>query len=135
MKLQEPVELDHHIQAACLPFGFSADFPTVFAKTANITDVFAVGWGQTDPVERITANRLKNVKLRLYAFEYCSASSSYTNRFTQICAGDLVNNFDTCLGDSGGALYMYVNVNGKRKPLAVGIASYGLGCATPNTPA
>jgi hypothetical protein len=92
LKLAEPVELNHRIQIACLPFDFPTGYPVTDSNQKNVTDVFAVGWGQIEAYEKVVAKRLKNVKLRLYSFDLCSATSNLTNRYTQICAGDLVNN-------------------------------------------
>lgn len=42
--------------------------------------------------------------------------------------------FQTQKGDSGGAIYVKDEVNNSTKYIAVGITSYGVGCALPNSP-
>ena len=37
-------------------------------------------------------------------------------------------------GDSGGSIFVQDKVNGTKKFVAVGIVSYGVGCAMPNLP-
>ncbi len=41
---------------------------------------------------------------------------------------------DTCLGDSGGGLYLKDYSNVKMRRVVVGITSYGVGCGRSNSP-
>ncbi len=50
----------------------------------------------------------------------------------QICAGEIEGGKDTCVGDSGGGLYVFdENLN---KYVVVGITSFGEGCARAGKP-
>lgn len=51
-----------------------------------------------------------------------------------ICAGDLRGGKDTCQGDSGGPLMLPIHENGRFPFYQIGVISYGVGCAQPNTP-
>ncbi len=53
---------------------------------------------------------------------------------TQICAGEYNGGKDTCQGDSGGAIYTADFINNKLKFVAVGVVSYGEGCAQRGKP-
>jgi len=75
-----------------------------------------------------------NVKLTVYPSSNCKFVNSVFNWNGQMCAGEIAGGKDTCLGDSGGPLYVLGSVNGKSKYVVAGITSYGKGCAQPNYP-
>lgn len=52
----------------------------------------------------------------------------------QLCAGSLLGGQDTCQGDSGGGVYIKDYVNNGNKMVAVGVVSYGDGCARVGLP-
>jgi secreted trypsin-like serine protease len=124
------VPLNQYIQLACLPDPMKRNYP--YQTNA---DVFAMGWGTTIQGGSVS-NVLKNVKLTLYDPSKCAdvLTEASKNWNTQLCAGELAGYKDTCQGDSGGTLFMRDYVNGQIKMVAVGIVSYGDGCAQPLTP-
>lgn len=121
-KLNTSVELSKTIQIACLPL--SAGFPNKF----NVT-TYASGWGLESENAQNIPSILQNVKLTIYTGPTCNNVDQYPDWNKQICAGDLAGGKDTCSGDSGSAIYYNSTINNTAKFIAVGITSYGNGCA------
>ena len=91
--LDKEVELNEHIQIACLP-------PDSFSYPGeNITEAYAVGWGFTDSNGK-TTDILRNVKLTIYKSSDCNAVAKNVekNWNSQICAGDLKGKKSICNG-------------------------------------
>lgn len=124
------MQLNQQVQLACLPDPARHGYP----HNVNV-DVFAAGWGSTQQ-GGVVSNSLRNVRFTLYDHKQCEAvlPQASKNWHTQLCAGEMAGGRDTCQGDSGGPLFMRDNVDGQSKYVAVGIVSYGDGCAKPLTP-
>ncbi len=75
-----------------------------------------------------------NVKLTVYPSSSCREINSVFDWNGQICAGELEGGKDTCLGDSGGPLYVSVTINFTTKYVIAGITSYGKGCGLSGYP-
>ncbi len=117
--------LNKKIQLACLPN--VKNFPPASMEA------FVVGWGKVNENATHLARSLQNAPVTIYDNSVCS--KKFTIESTQICAGDLTGHVDSCQGDSGNAIYNIGVVNLKRKFIASGIVSYGLGCARVGYPA
>lgn len=97
------------------------------------------GWGDTeskDPKSKpdnllTTDMQLTNSKkcAEIFGKRLKKVEKQYDNYKDFICA-DYKGTRDACQGDSGGALLEYAD----GKAVCVGIVSYGLGCATKDTP-
>jgi len=92
-----------------------------------------VGWGATffvTPQMASYPDQLQTAVVPIVPQDVCNAPVSYNNSLieSQFCAGLPEGGVDTCIGDSGGPIY--VDVNGVREQ--VGIVSFGRGCAEPN---
>lgn len=95
--------------------------------------VLVSGFGQTTPQLGRTSDVLRTVSLRVVSNLTC-ASLYHIHMKHRICATGGTR-ADSCLGDSGGALYV---INGNtvshRSFTTVGITSFGIGCAEPRWP-
>lgn len=103
----------------CLPFKYQT-------ATFEGRRVEALGWGTTEfggPV----SNRLRKVSLNVTSQSMCQAA--YPNKINsgQFCTYS--RGKDTCNSDSGGPL-MYTDTTGNNLLYQIGIASYGLYCAS-----
>lgn len=132
----------------CLPRDLS------MAKIIQVgNEMYAIGWGRTTPLKAnlfresldFSKNPLKQVKLPFKANKFCENLVKnkkdkeleikkdiwYFNSNTQLCAGDVTGQNDTCSGDSGGpAMVFHVHpISGKWRWFQVGIVSWGDGCA------
>nr|XP_045618855.1 uncharacterized protein LOC123770744 [Procambarus clarkii]XP_045618856.1 uncharacterized protein LOC123770744 [Procambarus clarkii]XP_045618857.1 uncharacterized protein LOC123770744 [Procambarus clarkii] len=90
------------------------------------------GWGSLGITEGYS-KVLQSALLPIQPETTCSADYVYgPTRLTQgmYCAGYLEGGIDTCQGDSGGPMVCYVD----ERYTAVGITSWGHGCARPNKP-
>ncbi|KDR09772.1 Plasma kallikrein [Zootermopsis nevadensis] len=124
LELESPVELNATVRPACLP----ADGTKNYVGRMGIV----VGWGRTDE-RRPTSTALRKVAVPIMSKEECSKSGYSNNRITEnmFCAGYPDGKKDACQGDSGGPLH----VDGERGFMeAVGIVSWGRGCARPYFP-
>lgn len=94
-----------------------------------------MGWGTTQQGGAVST-RLRNVRLTIYDHRRCDdvLPQAVKNWHSQLCAGELAGGRDTCQGDSGGSLFVRDSVDGQTKFIAVGVVSYGDGCAKPLTP-
>ncbi len=135
MKFEEPVELSDKIQIACLPSVESNDYPPT--KGVNTT-AYAAGWGVLSLDDNVPIpSELYNVRLTIYdAHIFCDKYRLEIDLNIdwkyRICAGEFYGGKDTCIGDSGGGLYIYDEVHSKY--ILVGLTSWGVGCALPGYP-
>jgi trypsin len=102
------------------------------AVPANGDTVTSMGFGYTSE-DGAASLTLRGVDLTTTSHFACTMSYLLVNRITEsnmLCAGGAADDGDedSCSGDSGGPLISATT--GKQ----VGIVSYGLGCARPNTP-
>ena len=92
-KLSTKAILNEYIQLACLPSNLSSNFP----KSNN--DAYSTGWGVTR-IDGDASKILNNVKLKVLNGSDCrSVLRNYQKNWnSQICAGYLSGNKDTCQG-------------------------------------
>lgn len=96
-------------------------------------DAYVTGWGTTSEGGSLS-NILKEALTPIVADSECAAPGVYGAEFVpslMVCAGDMAGGVDSCQGDSGGPLQSPIDGGGFR---AVGIVSWGEGCARPNRP-
>lgn len=122
--------LGDKIQISCLPDSNIDNYPNF----SNM-DAYAVGWGATVNFG-LESYFLQNVKLTLYEGNICSdvEIDLKKNWTTQMCVGEILGGKDTCLGDSGGPLFIKDEIDRVLKFVLVGITSYGQDCALPGLP-
>ncbi len=91
-----------------------------------------VGWGTTSEGGDVISELLREASIPILPDQTCS--NAYGSDFVKrvmLCAGFLPGGIDTCQGDSGGPLF---SNDGFGLPLEIGIVSFGVGCARPDTP-
>ena len=91
-----------------------------------------VGWGATEfttPRRATYPDALHHAVVPLVPRDVCNAPESYAGYVGggQLCAGFVDGGIDTCVGDSGGPLF----VDTGERVEQVGVVSYGRGCAEP----
>ncbi|XP_037083400.1 phenoloxidase-activating factor 2-like [Pollicipes pollicipes] len=128
--LEEPVELQEHIDTLCLP-----DPDVVYDQAECI----ATGWGKDAFVAGQFQTVLKQIELPLVPHAACQAAlrkTRLTNYFVLDrsfrCAGG-VGGQDTCTGDGGSPLAC----RDPRDPdryIQLGVVSWGIGCGTEGVP-
>lgn len=93
-------------------------------------NTLALGWGITSATDKKRAMDLHQVELTTVDNSVCSENvGSITENM--LCAGDIPNNKDTCMGDSGGPLIVFDTESNSWRQ--AGITSWGIGCATGKT--
>ncbi|XP_066248682.1 venom protease-like [Euwallacea similis] len=127
------VEFSHLVRPACLYT--KSSFPQRVA--------IATGWGQTEYGGH-NSDKLLKVPLNIYDNSFCKKAYEKdiqsSNQISQgivktmLCAGELMGGRDTCLGDSGGPLFLTENEN-MCKFHVIGVTSFGKLCAEKNVPA
>lgn len=105
-----------------------------FPHEVNIP-VWAAGWGSIS-INGIIPNALHNVKMTLYDSSKCYGviGPDETDWEKLLCAGEYMGGKDTCLGDSGGPLFVRGKVNKMNKYILVGLTSSGIGCGLAKFP-
>uniref|UniRef100_V9KI64 Vitamin K-dependent protein C n=1 Tax=Callorhinchus milii TaxID=7868 RepID=V9KI64_CALMI len=128
VKLREKVKLSQHILPVCLP---PADLPRLYEAQRL---AYVSGWGVTNG--DYLYSYLQFVGLPLANQSVCKSSfvgkrmpggQSPVLTDNMVCAGDGTGQADSCQGDSGGPLTKWDSETGRW--YAVGIVSWGLGCA------
>ncbi|ERL94711.1 hypothetical protein D910_11985, partial [Dendroctonus ponderosae] len=127
------IQFSKYIRPACLYT--KSTFPQKFA--------LATGWGQTD-YSAPNSDKLLKVQLNIYDNSVCAKAYQKEINANQhiskgivgsmLCAGELEGGRDTCLGDSGGPLFITEEEN-MCKFYIIGITSFGKLCAQENVPA
>lgn len=103
-------------------------------ETFNDTLGFIAGWGATgvnpSSGSGIYPNLLQDASVPIVPLERCNSAESYQGGIldTQVCAGYREGGIDSCVGDSGGPLFIIQN----GEQVQVGITSFGNGCGLPN---
>ncbi|XP_069193285.1 trypsin-1-like [Procambarus clarkii] len=125
VKLAEPLDLTSHreVRPVCLP----ANDNLTYAGLEGT----AVGWGYTSETATTEPDIMREVQIPILG-PTCNNQTVafYTITRNMLCAGAAQGGVDTCQGDSGGPLTV---LQGGRY-VQVGIASFGDGCARPNSP-
>ncbi|XP_013149181.1 PREDICTED: serine protease snake-like [Papilio polytes] len=105
--------------------------------TSSLTHVSVSGWGVTDKYENLRkSDILQTAQVDIVDKRMCKLLIDNKSRLSktvedhQICAGKLTGNIDSCKGDSGGPLEGFSDDT----TFVFGVTSYGLHCATRNTP-
>jgi len=140
--LNRPLVFDEFVQPACLPDG---DW-TLAAGT--MFDV--VGNGYVDYDTRELTDTLQTVEVPMIEQEKCKSWLSSAGKVTEdmLCAGYEKGNKDSCVGDSGGPLFLHSDGIEKRNEKAdadadadaepatvlVGVVSWGVNCGQAKTP-
>ena len=136
VKLSRKAKLNRFVQTVCLPDENEGDL--AIPKTKGIV----AGWGITraltsTQLEEVTtedfSNVLRHSALEIRSDELCLLRSiiRYNSTMT-FCAGDENGTRDSCKGDSGGAFVRHVRRGPvHRQWVAVGLVSWGYGCAQP----
>lgn len=124
LELEEPVTLSSVIRPICLPSRYvSYDF--------NGQIGVVTGWGTTSFGGKPSNNLLK-VNLPILSTSNCKNNDKVGSKITSNMFCTYAPDKDACQGDSGGPLN-WVSKNTGRTYL-VGITSWGVGCASLNTP-
>lgn len=101
MKLANPIQFNAFVRPACL----NTDPNYQWAKA------IVIGFGQTERDAPVEAQHL--LKLQLLRFDQQQCSQAYADNPTmtqgvlpsQFCAGEFVDNKDSCQGDSGASIH------------------------------
>jgi trypsin len=119
--------LDYDVAVARLEqdAGVPALALATFAFLPNAT---VIGWGATSEGGGATT-LLQQVSVPLWSAEDCRRVYP-TLTAHQVCAGKVEGGADSCSGDSGGSLLTGSSGDWR----ALGIVSYGVGCARPGVP-
>ncbi|CAH7454578.1 Klk1b5 [Phodopus roborovskii] len=94
LHLAQPAEITDSVKVLSLP----TEGPTVGSTC------LASGWGSIEPVEFEYPDELQCVYLELLPIEECVKAHTRNVTDCMLCAGDLEEGKDTCVGDSGGPL-------------------------------
>ncbi|XP_055384408.1 uncharacterized protein LOC129614047 [Condylostylus longicornis] len=137
IRLQKDVKINPFKRPACLP-----SFPI----SNDINRAIASGWGATNTLGIGTNEKLLKVTLEKFTYDECigvyqqfSENNYFSNgidKRTQICYGSHNESKDTCNGDSGGPLQLYVthkDINCMYE--IIGVTSFGILCGIRNIPA
>jgi secreted trypsin-like serine protease len=84
---------------------------------------YATGFGAISKTNIKANSLMKQVKLPILNDKYCEKYFKI-NTTTQFCAGNKLNNSNTCKGDSGGPLVTWFN----KRWYLIGITSWGFEC-------
>lgn len=110
-------------------------------RTFAGSNPFVIGWGRLAEYGN-TATILQQLQVPVHKNVICrNIFDSRGNLICEeqfgdaiICAGNLAGGQDSCRGDSGGPLMIPINENQKFPFYQIGIVSWGIGCAKPNSP-
>ncbi|XP_037826294.1 LOW QUALITY PROTEIN: serine protease snake-like [Lucilia sericata] len=132
VELVKEVQFNDYIMPACLPLVDGRDFQ----------EYLAAGWGRPNDTTLEMSPHLLKVKLDRFDDDTCISKVEQTeelkygvNKRTQMCAGSFTDKRDTCMGDSGGPLFVD-HPDYKCLFLVLGITSFSHGgCGNVGHPA
>ncbi|CAG7824177.1 unnamed protein product [Allacma fusca] len=122
LRLEHPVQYNEMVQPVCLPWQFRS-------KSFHGAMVTASGWGTTTEGGQ-QADILQTVDLPVLTTQECQ--KYYGSRITDNMICTYQPGKDTCQGDSGSSVDYYDPIT--TRYYAVGVVSWGLGCAEKNDP-
>ena len=126
MRTKERIAFSDYVQPICIP---EQDICFNEGTTCVVS-----GWGYTEETGPIS-DTLQEVAVKIIDFETCSHATMYNTMVyedTQICAGYIDGQKDSCAGDSGGPLACRL---GDNQPWVLyGVVSWGWGCARARKP-
>ncbi|XP_053271940.1 chymotrypsinogen A [Pleuronectes platessa] len=122
LKLSSPVNFTNYIQPVCL-----ADANSILHSGVS---TWVAGWGTTRPNGGNASDTLQEANLDIVGNKECQCNSIFDITDKMICAWVRAGGIDSCQGDGGGGLVTKVGSGWA----AVGIVSFGNGCAKPNVP-
>ena len=129
--LQNDIALLELANAVSVPVStmFAGDTESLSDSLAHIAGWGATGVSQTNGSE-IYPNLLQDASVPIVPLARCNSAESYQGGVldTQVCAGYEEGGIDSCVGDSGGPLFVIEN----GVQVQVGITSFGNGCGLPN---
>ncbi|ERE70174.1 kallikrein-1-like protein [Cricetulus griseus] len=94
LQLTQPAEITDSVKVLSLP----TEEPTMGSTC------LASGWGSVEPIDFEYPENLQCVNLKLLPIEECIKAHAQKVTDLMLCAGDLEEGKDTCVGDSGGPL-------------------------------
>lgn len=114
------IVFNDYVQPACLPNETTEYLPG--------HECLVSGWGEHE--DDAQSDYMKAARVPLVDQRTCNRLYKHTITPKMACAGYLAGGVDTCAGDSGGPLVCKIN----GKYTALGVVSFGEGCALPNAP-
>ncbi|CAG9130131.1 unnamed protein product [Plutella xylostella] len=135
LELVSPVLMSDLVQPACL---WGQLDTSELGTQATLT-----GWGVVETVGMTTSPELQAAVVDIVEPALCDQLlKRHCNRLwcgvqDQICAGKMTGGVDSCQGDSGGPLQVKINLppsSNASMHYVIGVTSFGVGCARPNTP-
>ena len=135
VKLDKEIRLNRYIQIACLPNNTSNRIPDVAWDKQSL---YTAGFSSAG--SSFSTWVLQNLRFDMYNASMCDRVQPNITRNwdKQFCAGeynDYGNTTGNCHGDYGSASYAYMDVNGVKKYVAVGLLSHDVPCSTMHSPA
>jgi len=86
------------------------------------------GWGdQYGALGLLSTDEMRQVNVEVVSDAECGRTNVGFDDATGVCAADLLK--DSCQGDSGGPMFTT-----GRRPVLIGVVSYGIGCGLPGFP-
>lgn len=108
-------------------------------NVSNTDPVIAAGFGKLAANDTEYVETLRRVEMEYISRDVCNEYHNGKVLGDMFCAGVEGGGKDSCLGDSGGPLFMELPLNisasdGATREVQLGIVSWGTGCARPDKP-
>ncbi|XP_017841549.2 transmembrane protease serine 9 [Drosophila busckii] len=130
LELLHPIEFTSHIQPSCINSDKALDSAE---QEHEFGTVSGWGWTQENQAEGERSDILRKATVKIWnniacerSYRALGKSNSITD--TQMCAGYMNGQIDSCWADSGGPLMS------KDHHYLLGVVSTGIGCARPGLP-